>query len=99
MSAQMDLLDWKPACRIIAFPLVNRIGRIREVAGKLHEKSTDRAVDYYRRQVTEGMIGHLDRLGIPERDQDEELGAFWTAVDLEIARLTYRSQRPGGDVA
>jgi hypothetical protein len=77
----MNLLDWNPPCRILAFPLASRIGRIREVASKLHEKSTERAVDHYRRQVTEGMIGHLDRLGAGF------IGTDWRAVAKHVVLL------------
>jgi hypothetical protein len=98
MSTQLEL-DWTPpACRIIAFPLVNRVGRIREVAAKLSTKSKAGA-DFYMRQVSEGLFVQLDRVGVPEHAQDEQIGAFWSAVEIEVARLTYRGQRPGGDAA
>ncbi|PBB20564.1 hypothetical protein CK219_05350 [Mesorhizobium sp. WSM4313] len=94
----MELLDWNPGCHVIAFPLIRRIGRIREVAGKMLAKSTDRHAESYRDQVTTGLLGHMTRLGIPEREQDEQLGAFWAAVQAEIIRQTYQ-QRPGGNAA
>lgn len=95
---QMNLLDWTPpaGCSLIPFPLARRVGKVRDVATKLLTKSTDRHVESYRNQVSDALINHLDRLGVPEHDQDEALGAFWTAVEIEVARLTYRGQRPGG---
>ena len=99
MSAQMDLLDWNPPCQVIAFPLVSRVGRIREVAAKVLAKSTDRHAESYRDQVTTGLLGHLGRLGIPEAEQDQQLGQFWSAVEAEIIRQTYQGQRPGGNAA
>ncbi|MFK0693084.1 DUF6074 family protein [Mesorhizobium sp. IMUNJ 23033] len=99
MSAQMDLLDWNPPCQVIAFPLTARIGRIREVASKMLAKSTDRHAESYRDQVTTGLLGHLTRLGIPEPEQDEQIGAFWSAVQAEIFRQTYCGSQPGGSAA
>ncbi|UCI33220.1 DUF6074 family protein [Mesorhizobium sp. B4-1-4] len=99
MSAQMELLDWNRGCHVIAFPLIRRLGRIREVASKMLTKSTDRHAERYRDQVTTGLLGHMTRLAIPEREQDEQLGAFWSAVQAEIARLTYGNRPGGGHVA
>lgn len=98
---QMDLLEWTPkdTCTVIAFPLVRRAGKIRDVAAKLLTKSSDRHVESYRNQVTDALLNHLDRLGVPEAAQDEQVGAFWHAVEMEVARLTYRGRRPGGDAA
>ncbi|AZO39644.1 MAG: hypothetical protein EOS81_10680 [Mesorhizobium sp.] len=96
----MNLLDWNPPCQVIAFPLVSRVGRIREVATKMLAKSTDRHAESYRDQVTTGLLGHLGRLGISESEQDEQLGAFWAAVQAEIIRQTYQGgQQPGGSAA
>lgn len=96
---QPSLFDWTPPCRVIAFPLIHRVGKIRDVASKMLAKSTDRHAESYRDQVTTGLLGHLARLGMPEHERDEQLGAFWTAVDIEIIRLTYRGSRPGGNAA
>lgn len=86
-------------CAVIVFPLVRRIGKIRDVARKMLDKSTDRHAESYRDQVTTGLQGHLTRVGIPEQEQDEHLGAFWSAVDAEMTRLIYRGSRPGGSAA
>ncbi|MER8653450.1 DUF6074 family protein [Mesorhizobium sp. M0847] len=99
MTAQMDLLDWNPPCHVIVFPLVRRIGKVRDVARKMLDKSTDRHAESYRDQVTTGLLGHMTRVGIPEQEQDEQLGAFWSAVDAEMTRLTYRGSRPDGNAA
>jgi hypothetical protein len=96
----LPLFAWSPPlCQLIAFPLVRRVGKVRDVAQKMLDKSTDRHADYYRNQVSDALLKHLTRLGLSEREQDEQIGAFWTAVDVEAARLTYRGQRPGGDAA
>lgn len=99
---QPSLFDWTPPCRIILFPLAKRVGRIRDVAIKMLDKPTDKAATSYREQVTDAMLRALDRAGIPEIEQDKQLGAFWEAVQAEIIRLTYgggHGQRPGGNAA
>ncbi|AZO42942.1 hypothetical protein EJ076_18485 [Mesorhizobium sp. M7D.F.Ca.US.005.01.1.1] len=93
-------MDIEPAaCSVVVFPLVRRIGKVRDVARKMLDKSTDRHAESYRDQVTTGLLGHMVRIGIPDQEQDEQLGAFWSAVDAEMTRLTYRGSRPGGSAA
>jgi hypothetical protein len=93
----LPLFTWQPAeCLLLAFPLNRQVGKVRDVARKLLDKSTDRHAEYYRCQITDALIRKLTKLGIPERVQDEQISAFWSAVELETARLTYRGQRPGG---
>lgn len=79
--------------------MVKRVGRIRSTAEKMLAKTTERHAESYRDQVTSALLNQLDRLGIPEHEQDEQLGQFWAAVQAEIIRLTYRGQRPGGSAA
>ena len=76
-------------CQIIAFPLTRRAARIRDVAARIMEKTSDRQANAYRNQVAETFFRHLDKIGIAEDEQDEQVGAFFTAVELEIARLSY----------
>ncbi len=86
----LPLFAWRPACKVILFPQQARLGKIRDVARKLVAKTTERSADYYSAQVSEGLTSQLTRIGIPERDQDEAIGAFWSAVNQEVARLSYR---------
>ncbi|CAN7248698.1 DUF6074 family protein [Phyllobacterium sp. LjRoot231] len=74
-------------CQIIAFPLTKRVAKVRDVAAKLMEKATDRQAEAYRNQIADMLFRHLDRIGIPEDEQDEQVGAFFTAVELELSRL------------
>jgi hypothetical protein len=74
-------------CQIIAFPLTNRVAKVRDVAAKIMEKATDRQAEAYRNQVADTLFRHLAKFGVPEDDQDEEVGAFFTAVELELSRL------------
>lgn len=96
---QPSLFDWPSQCRVIVFPMAKRVGRIRSTAEKMLAKPTDRAAASYRDQVTEAMIRQMSRAGVSETEQDEQLGAFWSAVQTEIIRQTYRGSRPGGTAA
>ncbi|RUU93330.1 hypothetical protein EOB59_03230 [Mesorhizobium sp. M7A.F.Ca.MR.176.00.0.0] len=96
---QPTLFDWSPPCRVILFPMHRRVGRIRSTAEKMLAKPTDRAAESYRDQVTDGLLRQMAKAGIPDSTQDEQLGAFWSAVQAETIRLTYRNNRPGDNVA
>lgn len=90
MSTQLDLLSWDPpACTIIAFPAAKRMGRIRDVASKMAAKSPA-AREHYSRQVSDGLFTHLSRLGFSEAEQDEFVGAFWSAVHGELHRRQHQ---------
>lgn len=96
----LPLFDWQQSVvKVIVFPMVKRVGRIRDVAAKMLDKPTDRAAAFYRDQVTDALLRPLARAGVSEDKQDEEIGAFWSAVDAEMTRLTYRGSRPGGSAA
>lgn len=93
----LPLFAWRtPTGEVIAFPLERQRGKVTETARKLLAKSTDKHADFYRGQVTEALEKRLLRMGISDHLIDEQIGAFWTAVEWEMARLTYRGQRPGG---
>jgi len=94
-NSDLPLFAWKPACRMIAFPMVARVGKIRDVATKILDKSTDRHADWYRKQVTEALGAQMDRIGLTEAEQDQELCAFWSAVQDEMIRQCY--SRMSGD--
>ena len=89
-DSDLPLFAWQPPCTVVAFPMKNRIGKIRDVASKLLDKHTERHADYYCRQVTDSLIAQFNRAGIPAEQQDEQIGAFWMKVDQEAARLRYR---------
>lgn len=82
---QLDLVELHRPVEIIPFPLTRRIGRIREVAGKLADK-TDRQTEHYLKQVTGGLFYQLERLGIPAETQDRMVEDFMTAVCNELNR-------------
>lgn len=97
MTARPSALEWNTPCCVVAFPLAHRVGRIREVAWKLQGKSRA-AASFYERQVTEGLLAHLDRLGVDEQEQDRQVDSFWIQVNVELAALICSSDHPGGDL-
>ncbi len=68
MSNDVDtlpLFKWKqPDCRLIPFPMVNRIGRIRDTAAKMIDKPTEKSAEHYRRQVDEAMTTQFSKIGL-----------------------------------
>lgn len=95
----LPLFAWRPPRKVILFPLSSRAGKVRDVARKLSRQKTDKAATHYRKQVTDALIANLDRTGTPEAEQDEQLGAFWSAVEAEMARQFFAHANDGGTVA
>jgi hypothetical protein len=85
-------------CQVIPFPLTRRVAKVRDVAARIMEKATDRQAGAYRNQVAETLFRHLDKIGVPEDEQDEQVGAFFTAVELELSRL-YDQQDVSGETS
>ena len=86
----LPLFAWKqPECRLIPYPMVNRIGRIRDTAAKMLDKPTEKSAQHYRRQVDEALTGQLSKIGLLGEAIEIERAAFWGAVDAEIARQAY----------
>ncbi len=84
---KLPLFTWKqPECRLIPFPMVNRIGRIRDTAAKMLDKPTEKSAEHYRRQVDEAMTGQLSKIGLLGEAIADERAAFWKAVDAEMVR-------------
>ncbi|TIN79746.1 DUF6074 family protein [Mesorhizobium sp.] len=48
---QLDLLDWKPPCQVIVFPLAKRMGKVRRVADILAEKHGAAAKSYWKQTI------------------------------------------------
>ncbi len=94
----LPLLRWKPPVKVILFPLVNCVGKVRHVAGLLVEKQGDDATRYWKQVVT-NQRKSLDRLGVPVAEQDQQLRDFWDAVNAEMVRLAFGGRRNGGDAA
>lgn len=100
MHADLPLFNWRPQCEVINFPLARRLGKIRDVAAKMLDKTTDRHADHYRAQVTEAIQKQMSRAGVDCEITNEEIVAFWAKVHDEMVRLTYqrrgRSPDPRG---
>lgn len=92
----LPLFNWMPLGRVIVFPMTRRTGRIGDVALKLLDKPTERAASSYRKQVTDALVKQLEKAGLSDVDRDEHVEEFWSAVQAEINRLSYRNNRPGG---
>lgn len=87
----------QPECKFVPFPLVKRIGRIRETASKLLDKTTEKSAAHYRRQVNDAIAGQLAKIGLDQTAIDEQIAAFWRAVYAEAARQAYGwNHTPGG---
>lgn len=84
---------------VLPFPLVARVGKIRDVATKMVATKSPRHAESYRAQVTEALRVNLTSKRVPTELQASELRQFWRAVDLEVARLLNPSRRPGGGKA
>lgn len=86
----LPLFAWRPPeCRLIPFPMVSRIGRVRDTAAKMLDKPTEKSAEHYRRQVDEAMNGQLSKIGLPGEAIEAERVAFWKAVDAEMTRQAY----------
>lgn len=95
----LPLFAWQPPRKVLLFPTTRRAGKIRTVASKMLDKPTDKSAAHYRNQVTEAMLANFGRLGISEDEQDEQLGAFWDAVQSEMLRQIHFPGRSGDGAA
>lgn len=90
----LPLFTWKqPDCTLIPFPMVNRIGRIRDTAAKMLDKPTEKSAEHYRRQVDEAITGQLSKIGVSVDELEAERAAFWKAVAAEMMRQEYGWQQ------
>lgn len=73
-------------CIMIPFPMVNRIGKIRDVAAKLLDKPTGKSAEYYRAQVNAGLSSQFEKIGLSPVEAEAEIAAFWDEVEREVRR-------------
>lgn len=95
-----DLFSWQPPqpqveklATVTPFPMMRRVGKVRDVAAKMATKTTRRHVDAYREQVGEGLRYQMSRQGIEACTVESELASFWRAVEIELARLRSPARR------
>lgn len=86
----LPLFDWRPCCQMIPFPMVHRVGKIRDVANKMLDKASDRHADYYRDQVSSALVKQFTSIGLSTDEQAQQLAAFWEKVRDEMTRQTYQ---------
>lgn len=92
----LPLFVWNPPVKVIVFPLIKRVGKIRKTAAILSRKQGDDAASYWK-QVTTANRKHLVRVGLDEADVESELRAFHDAVQSEMVRQHYAgSNNPKG---
>ncbi|WP_332304685.1 DUF6074 family protein [Rhizobium sp. GR12] len=96
-GSELPLFSWRPPCKVIAFPLNNRVGKVRKTASILSKKHGEDA-DLYWKQIVAGNRKHLLRIGLSEAAIDAELLSFHQAVHAEMVRQAYRGSTgtPGG---
>jgi hypothetical protein len=82
----MQKVEPVTSCQIIPFPLTKRSATVREVAAGLKGKS-NRHAEAYRNRIADELFEHLARTGLSEDEQDEQVGAFFSAVELEMYRM------------
>jgi hypothetical protein len=82
-------------CILIPFPLAKRVGKVRDVAGKMLATRTERQADHYRSQISEAMIYKLRGIGTPDDLIADQLVAFWHQVNLEMAKLSHGAHKGG----
>jgi hypothetical protein len=90
----LPLFAWEPPKQILLFPLTRRVGKIRHTALKLASKHGDDA-ELYWKQVVASQRKHLQRVGLSPVEADEEIVAFFDAVQAEIGRMSF-DRYPGG---
>lgn len=95
--SDLPLFAWQPPRKLIVFPMVNRIGRIRDVAAKMLDKPTEKSASHYRKQVNEALEVQFEKIGLAENERLEQIGAFWHAVEQEMRKQSHGwSSTPGG---
>jgi len=78
-------------CEVILFPLAGRVGRIRQVAAGL-AKRNPRQAEFYRRQVTDGLLRKLHGTGLQPHMALVQIDEFWRAVDRALHHSNPRGE-------
>ncbi len=78
---------------VVLFPLERQRREVSDLARRLLRKRSVAAADKECSRVADAMFARLARLGLGEMEQDEAVGAFFHAVEQELAML--REARAG----
>ncbi len=93
-DGDLPLFAWQPPCKLIAFPLIKRIGKIRRCAEVLEGKHGKDAEGYWRQQVRY-MAEQLERTGCGPDEVRRQVAEFQQAVQCEMVRRSYEGQPIG----
>lgn len=96
--SDLPLFQWQPPCKLIAFPLVRRIGKVRRTAEVLASKSGKDATGYWRHQVRL-LTEHLEKSGCTSAEIEQQIREFHDAVQSEMVRQAYCGGRGNGGAA
>ncbi len=88
-DADLPVFAWQSPCQLYAFPPARRTAKVRDVARKMLTKRTDAHADQYTTQVSDALRRQMERFGVCESDQDEQIGAFWSQVHQEMVRISW----------
>jgi hypothetical protein len=92
----LPLFKWKPPVKVLIFPLINRVGKVRKTARYLSQKHGEDAILYWK-QVTTANRKHLARVGLDDDAIECQLRQFHDAVQSEMVRQCYGgSNNPKG---
>ncbi|RVH37649.1 DUF6074 family protein [Sinorhizobium meliloti] len=91
---ELPLFRWDPPCKIIAFPLINRVGKIRRCAEVLESKNGRDADGYWRHQIRL-LAEQLGRSGCDEAEVRQQIYEFQQAVQNELVRRTFEAPAKG----
>lgn len=92
----LPLFRWQPPVKVLVFPLINRVGKVRKTAAILSRKHGEDASVYWK-QVTSANRKHLARIGMDEESICEQLRSFHDAVQSEMVKQHYStSNNPKG---
>jgi hypothetical protein len=94
MSQGQSSVALEMECSVLVFPPERQASRVREVAGRLMRKRSQKAADAECSRVADEMFARLAALGLGEAEQDEAVGAFFHEVDCEMDRLS-AARTPG----
>ncbi|MVA98412.1 hypothetical protein GN330_14275 [Nitratireductor sp. CAU 1489] len=79
--------DATSSARVFAFPLWRRADEVGRAARALAALGDLDARDAYRHRLAARFFAEFDRLGLPEAEQDEEVGAFFYEVEFALEDL------------
>src|SRR5690606_26350298 len=80
---------------VVTFPLSRQVGRIRATAAVLMAIEEIDVADNCRHAIASDLFHELEALGHDEATQDEEVGAFFNEVELEMLRIEWETDLDG----